>query len=66
MWAERSGTTADWLMDMTDAAGLEVNIMQFPPPALFDNSKEYYPEYLTAHNYLGREQRVVKYLLDNG
>jgi fumarate reductase flavoprotein subunit len=65
MWAEGSGETADWLMNMTDAAGLEVNIMQFPPPASFDNSKEYYPEYLTAHGYLGREQRVVKCLLDN-
>jgi len=64
MWAEGSGKTADWLMDMTDAAGLEVIIKQFPPPPAFDNATEYYPQYEVTHHY-HNERPVAKCLLDN-
>jgi fumarate reductase flavoprotein subunit len=64
MWAEGSGKTADWLMNMTDAAGLRVIIPQYPPPAAFDNTIEYYPQYLATHQY-NDERQVAKCLLDN-
>ena len=64
MWAEGSGKTADWLMDMTDAAGLEVIIKQFPPPPAFDKATEYYPQYEVTHHY-HNERPVAKCLLDN-
>jgi fumarate reductase flavoprotein subunit len=64
MWAEGSGKTADWLMDMTDAAGLEVFINHYPPPPAFNNAKEYYPQYSVTHHY-HNERPVAKCLLDN-
>jgi fumarate reductase flavoprotein subunit len=64
MWAEGSGKTADWLMDMTDAAGLEVIIKQYPPPPAFNNATEYYPQYHVTHHY-HNELPVAKCLLDN-
>jgi fumarate reductase flavoprotein subunit len=64
MWAEGSGETADWLMDMTDAAGLEVIIKQHPPPPSFNNATEYYPQYQVTHHYRN-ELPVAKCLLDN-
>jgi len=64
MWVEGSGKTADWLMDMTDAAGLEVIINQFPPPAAFNNTLEYYPQYQATHQY-SDERLVAKCLLEN-
>ena len=64
MWAEGSGKTADWLMDMTDAAGLEVFINHYPPPPAFNNAKEYYPQYPVTHHYRN-ERPVAKCLLDN-
>jgi fumarate reductase flavoprotein subunit len=64
MWAEGSGKTADWLMDMTDAAGLEVIINHYPPPPAFNNAKEYYPQYSVTHHYRN-ERPVAKCLLDN-
>jgi fumarate reductase flavoprotein subunit len=64
MWAEGSGKTADWLMDMTDAAGLEVIIKQYPPPPAFNEAKEYYPQYHVTHHY-HNELPVAKCLLDN-
>ncbi|MBN1832048.1 MAG: FAD-dependent oxidoreductase [Deltaproteobacteria bacterium] len=64
MWAEGSGETADWLMDMTDAAGLKVIIKQHPPPPVFDNATEYYPQYQVTHHYRS-ERPVAKCLLDN-
>ena len=64
MWAEGSGKTADWLMDMTDAAGLEVIIKQYPPPPSFNNATEYYPQYHVTHHY-HNELPVAKCLLDN-
>jgi fumarate reductase flavoprotein subunit len=64
MWAEGGGKTADWLMDMTDAAGLEVFINHYPPPPAFNNAKEYYPQYSVTHHY-HNERPVAKCLLDN-
>jgi len=64
MWAEGSGKTADWIMDMTDAAGIQVIIPQYPPPPAFNNATEYYPQYLVTHQYKN-ERRVAKCLLDN-
>jgi fumarate reductase flavoprotein subunit len=64
MWAEGSGKTADWLMDMTDAAGLEVIINHYPLPPAFNNAKEYYPQYSVTHHY-HNERPVAKCLLDN-
>ncbi len=64
MWAEGSGKTADWLMDMTDAAGLEVMINHYPPPPAFNNAREYYPQYPVTHHY-HNEHPVAKCLLDN-
>jgi fumarate reductase flavoprotein subunit len=64
MWAEGSGETADWLIDMTDAAGLAVFINHYPPPPAFNNATEYYPQYAVTHHY-HNERPVAKCLLDN-
>ena len=64
-WAEHGAETMDWIMDMTDAAGMKVAITQYPPPAPIDNSKEYYPHYLSCHHYEKGERELVKCLLDN-
>jgi fumarate reductase flavoprotein subunit len=64
MWAEGSGKTADWLMDMTDAAGLKVIIKQHPTPPAFDNATEYYPQYQVTHHYRS-ERPVAKCLLEH-
>jgi len=64
MWAEGSSKTADWLMDMTDAAGLQVIIPQHPPLPAFNNATEYYPQYLVTHQYKN-ERLVAKCLLAN-
>jgi fumarate reductase flavoprotein subunit len=65
MWAEDGHETADWLLDMTDKAGIKVFIAQFPPPDKFNNANEYYPEYLTGHIFEGGERSLVKCLKDN-
>jgi hypothetical protein len=41
--------TADWLLEMTEAAGIEVILCKYPPPPGFDNSTEYYPQYSVTH-----------------
>jgi fumarate reductase flavoprotein subunit len=64
MWAEGSGRTADWLMDMTDAAGIETIICKYPPPPPFNNATEYYPQYSVTHQCTS-ERLVAKCLLDN-
>ncbi len=64
MWAEGSGKTADWLLEMTDAAGIEVFINHFPPPPAFNNSTEYYPQYPVTH-HCHNERLIAKCLLDN-
>jgi fumarate reductase flavoprotein subunit len=64
MWAEGSGKTADWLLDMTDAAGIEVFINHYPPPPAFSNAREYYPQYPVTH-HCQNERLIAKCLLDN-
>jgi fumarate reductase flavoprotein subunit len=69
MWADNSGIAMDWLMDITDKAELGVFILDYPPPARFNNANEYYPQYLATHHYvlgLGPEEgRVTKCIMDN-
>jgi fumarate reductase flavoprotein subunit len=64
MWAEGSGKTADWLLDMTEAAGIEVFINHYPPPPAFNNAVEYYPQYPVTH-HCRNERLIADCLLDN-
>jgi len=48
---------------MTEAAGIEVAISQYPPPAAFNPVVEYYPSYLSVHQM--DQQLLVKCLMDN-
>ncbi len=64
MWAEGSGQTADWLLDMLEAAGVEMIICKYPPPPGFNNATEYYPQYSVTHQ-VSSERLVAKCLLDN-
>ena len=64
MWAGGSGETADWLLDMTDAAGLKVILAQYPPLPAFNNANEYYPQYFVTHQ-VKNERLVAKCLLEN-
>lgn len=64
MWAEESGGSMDWLLDYTDAAGLNVRIDQYPPPPSFSNADEYYPQYHVTHTF-DTQMLVVKCLKDN-
>ena len=64
MWAEESGQTADWLLDMTDAAGIKVILCKYPPPPGFNNASEYYPQYSVTHQ-VSSERLLAKCLLDN-
>lgn len=59
MWVENSGASMDWLLDITDAAGLAVEVQYCPPLTTFDNSKEYYPQYLGTHDF-GLGNKVVQ------
>jgi len=63
MWAEGSGATMDWLLDMVEPTGASVSILQFPPPAGFDNKTEYYPQYFTTHVF-GMKNNVIETMLD--
>jgi fumarate reductase flavoprotein subunit len=49
LWADNSGATLDWVMDMTDPEGIQTLMYQWPRPAGFDPKKEYYPEFPVAH-----------------
>jgi len=64
MWAEGSGKTADWLLDITDAAGIDVFINHYPPPPAFNNAAEYYPQYPVTH-HCHNERLIARCLLDN-
>ncbi len=65
MWAEGGHETADWLIDMADAVGIKISIHQFPPPVMFNNATEYYPQYLVTHIFHGGEKALAKCLKDN-
>jgi fumarate reductase flavoprotein subunit len=64
MWAYGSGETMDWVMNMTDAAGIEVTIDQYPPPAAFNNANEYYPQYFATHDFW-KNELLMECLVDN-
>jgi fumarate reductase flavoprotein subunit len=64
MFVEGCGKTADWLMNMTDAAGVGVILCKYPPPPAFDNATEYYPQYSVTHQFTS-ELAVAKCLLAN-
>ena len=49
LWADYSGETLDWLMDITDPLGIETLIYQFPYPDGFNWKEEYYPEFPVCH-----------------
>ncbi len=49
LWANYSGETIDWVMDMTDTEGIRTQMYQWPRPAGFDLKTEYYPEYPVCH-----------------
>jgi len=49
LWAENSGATLDWVMDMTDPEGIQTIMYQWPRPPGFDPKKEYYPDFPVAH-----------------
>lgn len=53
LWANHSGEAMDWLMDMTEAAGMESSMFQFPPPAVYNPADNYYPQYQATHNIRG-------------
>lgn len=49
VWTDRSAAVMDWIMDMTDAAGIKTLMYQWPRPRLFKAETQYYPEFPTAH-----------------
>ena len=49
VWTDRSGAVMDWLMDMTEAAGIRTFVYQWPRPAGYDPKTEYYPDFPVAH-----------------
>jgi fumarate reductase flavoprotein subunit len=49
LWADHSGPVIDWLMDMTDTAGINTVMFQWPQPAGFNPNTEYYPEFPVGH-----------------
>lgn len=65
MWVEGAHKTADWLIDMADAAGLGVSLFQYPPPPSFNNADEYYPQYLVTHIFGDGARALAKCLMDN-
>jgi fumarate reductase flavoprotein subunit len=49
VWTEQSAAVMDWIMDMTDAAGIKTILYQWPRPKLFKAETEYYPDFPVAH-----------------
>lgn len=50
LWAENSGAVIDWILDMTEAAGIGASIHQWPLPSGYNPKDEYYPTYpMTCH-----------------
>ena len=49
VWTEQSAAVMDWIMDMTDAAGIKTILYQWPRPKLYKADIEYYPDFPVAH-----------------
>jgi len=65
LWANNSGKIMDWMMDMTDAAGLETTIRFWPQRKGVDESKEYYKEFTVIHNFTDLQPGLMKVLVEN-
>ena len=63
LWADHSGTVMDWLMDMTDAEGIQTIIYQWPRPAGFDPMTEYYPEFPVGHWHTDGTNKMLNHSL---
>lgn len=49
VWADRSGEVMDWMIDLTEAYGIQTLTHQWPRPAEFNPKKEYYPDFPVCH-----------------
>lgn len=49
LWAEKSGEAFDWFTGLSESKGLKWHITQWPEPAPYDNTKEYYRQYHSVH-----------------
>ncbi|MCK4863336.1 MAG: FAD-dependent oxidoreductase [Dehalococcoidales bacterium] len=49
LWADHSGAVMDWLMDMTEAEGIQTLMYQWPRPTGYDAKTEYYPDFPVGH-----------------
>ena len=49
VWTDQSAAIMDWLIDMTDAAGIKTILSQWPRPAAYVSETEYYPDFPVAH-----------------
>jgi fumarate reductase flavoprotein subunit len=49
VWADRSGEIVDWLMDITDAAGIKTLPTQWPRRADYHPETEYYKDFPVGH-----------------
>jgi fumarate reductase flavoprotein subunit len=63
LWADHSGPVLDWLMDMTDAAGVETVMYQWPPPLGFDPNTEVYDEFPVGHFHTDGTSRILNHSL---
>lgn len=63
LWADYSGAVLDWLMEMTDAAGIQTVMYQWPRPAEFNASNEYYPEFAVGHMHSDGKSKVLNHSL---
>jgi len=63
LWANHSGAVMDWLMDMTDAEGIQTVLYQWPRPAGFDPRTEYYPEFPVGHWHTDGTNKTLNHSL---
>ena len=63
LWADHSGSMLDWLMEMTDAAGIKTLIYQWPQPAGYDMDDEPYEEFPVGHMHSDGTSRMLNHSL---
>jgi fumarate reductase flavoprotein subunit len=63
LWADHSGPVVDWLMDMTDAAGINTVMFQWPQPASFTPTTEYYQEFPVGHWHTDGTNKMLDHSL---
>jgi fumarate reductase flavoprotein subunit len=64
LWADNGHETIDWLLDMTEAAGIIPRINQYPESAKYDFSQEYYPSY-TCVDHMYDQRAMVECIMNN-